>query len=161
MEPLKMIARDKGLSNDIMFLGERTDIPQLLGVLDIFVMPSIAEGLPNALLEAMAAARPVVVTSAGGMGEIIQDGVNGLVVPAGDEAALSGGLRKLVKDRSFAQALGAAARQCIEKKHSIRATARAWEDLYFALLRRKGVPVRKGQPDCLRSDKPGRRRTPA
>jgi len=141
MEPLTMMARDKGLSNDIIFLGERTDIPQLLGAMDIFVMPSIAEGLPNALLEAMAAARPVIVTCAGGMGEIIQDGVNGLVVPVGDEASLSGGLRKLVKDRSFAQALGAAARQCIENRHSIRATARSWEDLYFALLRKKGVPV--------------------
>lgn len=141
MGPLKMMAHDKGLSNDIMFLGERTDIPQLLGVMDIFVMPSIAEGLPNALLEAMAAARPVLVTCAGGMGEIIQDGVNGLVVPVGDTAALSGGLRKLMEDRSFAQALGAAARQCIENSYSIRATARAWEDLYVSLLREKGMPV--------------------
>ena len=150
MEPLKMMAHEKGLSNDIMFLGERTDIPQLLGVMDIFVMPSIAEGLPNALLEAMAAARPVIVTCAGGMGEIIQDGVNGLVVPVGDAASLSGGLRKLVMDRSFARALGAAARQCIENKYSIRATARAWEDLYVTLLRKKGVPVpeRAGQ-DCI------------
>jgi glycosyltransferase involved in cell wall biosynthesis len=138
LEPLKVMARDKGLSNDIMFLGERTDIPQLLGVIDIFVMPSIAEGLPNALLEAMAAARPVIVTCAGGMGEIIQDGVNGLVVPVGDEASLSRGLRKLAQDRSLAQALGAAARQCIENKHSIRATARIWEDLYVSLLRKKG-----------------------
>jgi glycosyltransferase involved in cell wall biosynthesis len=104
-------------------------------------MPSIAEGLPNALLEAMSAARPVIVTSAGGMGEIIQDGVNGLVVPAGDEAALSDGLRRLIKDRGFAQKLGAAARQDIEDRHSIRATARAWEDLYVSLLREKGFPV--------------------
>jgi L-malate glycosyltransferase len=141
MEPLKVMVRDKGLSNDIIFLGERTDIPQLLGVMDLFVMPSIAEGLPNALLEAMAAARPVLVTCAGGMGEIIEDGVNGLVVPVGDMASLSGGLRKLVKDSSFAQALGAAARQCIENKYSIRATARAWEDLYISLLRKKGVPA--------------------
>jgi len=141
MDPLKAMARDKGLSNDIIFLGERTDIPQLLGVMDIFVMPSIAEGLPNALLEAMAAARPVVVTSAGGMGEIIQDGVNGLVVPVGNEAALSEGLGKLVKNRSLAEALGTAARQGIENKYSIRATARAWEDLYISLLRTKGVPV--------------------
>ncbi len=136
-----MMAQEKGLSDDILFLGERTDIPQLLGVMDIFVMPSIAEGLPNALLEAMAAARPVIVTCAGGMAEIIQDGVNGLVVPVGDETALSGGIRKLLKDRSFARTLGAAARQCIENKYSIRATARAWEDLYITLLRKKGVPV--------------------
>jgi len=141
MEQLKALAYEKGLSDYIMFLGERTDIQQLLGVIDIFVMPSIAEGLPNALLEAMAAARPVIVTCAGGMGEIIQNGVNGLVVPVGDETSLLAGLRKLVKDRSFAKALGAAARQGIEDKYSIRATARAWEDLYISLLRTKGVPV--------------------
>jgi glycosyltransferase involved in cell wall biosynthesis len=141
MEPLKKMTHEKGLSNDIIFLGERTDIPQLLGVMDIFVMPSIAEGLPNALLEAMAAAKPVVVTSAGGMAEIIQNGINGLVVPVADEAALLKGLKNLVKNRSFAQALGAAARQTIEKAYSIKTTARAWEDLYVGLLRKKGMPV--------------------
>ena len=141
LEPLSNMVSEKGLKDDVVFTGERADIPQLLAAMDILVMPSIAEGLPNALLEAMAAARPVIVTSAGGMGEIIQDGINGLVVPVGDEAALLRGLVKLAKDRSFARELGAAARQGIENKYSIRATARAWEDLYITLLRKKGVPV--------------------
>jgi glycosyltransferase involved in cell wall biosynthesis len=139
--PLRAMALDRGLKDDVFFMGERTDVPQLLSAIDVFVMSSVAEGLPNSLLEAMAAARPVVVTLAGGMGEIIKDGVNGLVVPVGDPASLSQGIKSLLKDRSFAETLGAAARQYIENTYSIRATARAWEDLYVESLRNKGVPV--------------------
>lgn len=141
LEPLSTAVSEKGLKDDVVFAGERSDIPQLLAAMDIFVMPSIAEGLPNALLEAMAAGKPVLVTCAGGMGEIIQDGINGLVVSVNDPAALSEGLRKIAGDRDAAEKMGTAAREGIVKHFSISATARIWEDLYLSLLRGKGIAV--------------------
>lgn len=141
MELLRGMVHEKGLKDDVVFAGERSDIPQLLAVMDIFVMPSIAEGLPNALLEAMAAGKPVLVTCAGGMGEVIQNGINGLVVPVSDPAALSEGLRRIAGDRGSAKKMGAAAREDILEHFSIRATARSWEDLYLSLLRGKGIVV--------------------
>lgn len=139
LDTLKDRAIEKGLQGHIFFAGERRDIVDILASIDIFIIPSVAEGLPNALLEAMSMAKPVIVTKAGGMPEIIKDGTNGLVVPVGDASALDGAIRKLMGDRDMAKGMGGAAREFIEKSFSIKAVARIWQDLYLSLLQQKGV----------------------
>ena len=132
---LQDMAAEKRLQDDIIFAGERSDIPGVLSSIDIFAMSSEEEGLPNALLEAMSAARPSVVTTAGGMKEVVQDGVTGLIVPVGDPAALARAMKRLIIDKELSRAMGMAAREYIEKNFSILATARVWENLYRELLR--------------------------
>ena len=78
-----------GLSNTVLFLGRRNDVPDILACCDLFVLPSWAEGLPNSVLEAMAAGLPVVATRVGGIPEIIDDGVSGLLVAPRDSHALA------------------------------------------------------------------------
>jgi len=79
---LEAAAAALGMKERVSFLGERTDVPALIAGLDVFVLPSIAEGMSNTLLEAMAAGRPVVATSVGGNPELVEDGVTGTLVPA-------------------------------------------------------------------------------
>ena len=137
LSPLQDMAAEKGLQDDIIFAGERSDIPAILSSIDIFAMSSEYEGLPNALLEAMSAARPSVVTTAGGMKEVVQDEVTGLIVPVGDPAALSQAMKRLITDKELSRAMGIAAREYIEKNFSILATARVWESLYMELVQKK------------------------
>ena len=137
LESLQKIAVEEGLQDDIIFAGERADIPAVLSSIDIFAMSSEQEGLPNALLEAMSAAKPSVVTTAGGMKEVVQDGVTGFIVPVGDSAALARAMKKLVIDKELSKSMGKAAREYIEKNFSIQATVRVWENLYRGLVQKK------------------------
>lgn len=146
MNALNALAREMGIQDHVLFIGERRDIAHILLSMDIFVMPSEKEGLPNALLEAMAAAKPVLVTTAGGMREVVVNGVTGLVVPVADSAALSLGMKRLLEDNDSARAMGRAARAHIEKNLSIRATAHIWEDLYREMLKKKGGVAKAAWP---------------
>jgi glycosyltransferase involved in cell wall biosynthesis len=101
--------RDRlGLKGHVSFLGFRTDIPQILADSDIFVLPSLWEGMPIVLLEALAAGLPAVATDVPGVTEVLTDGETGLVVPPKDAGALARALRELLDDpalrRRFAQA---------------------------------------------------------
>jgi glycosyltransferase involved in cell wall biosynthesis len=145
LSSLQKMAVEKGLQDDIIFAGERSDIPRILSLIDIFAMSSEQEGLPNALLEAMSAARPSIVTSAGGMKEVVQDGVTGLVVPINDPVALSRAMKRLITDKESSRAMGRAAREYIEKNFSILTTARVWEDLYRELLKKESGAKRHGK----------------
>src|SRR5690606_20106659 len=86
---LESQAATAGVQDDVRFLGNRSDIPRLLAAADIFVLPSLWEGLPLAVLEAMASGLPPVVTRVGGNAEIIEDGKSGLLVPPADTQALA------------------------------------------------------------------------
>jgi glycosyltransferase involved in cell wall biosynthesis len=96
----------------------------------IFALPSHAEGLPMALLEAMAAAKPPLVTPVGGIPGLVRDGVNGLLVPPGDEAAIAAALERLLGDAGLRERLGAAARESIRRDYSIDASIARLEELY-------------------------------
>ena len=95
---LKQMAADLGIAERVTFPGVRRDVPQVLAAADIFVLSSLWEGLPLSAVEAMAAARPAVVTDVGGCGELVEDGVHGYVVPPQQPQALAGALLKLVAD---------------------------------------------------------------
>lgn len=99
-----------GLGARVRFLGFRSDIPELLANCDLVVLPSLYEGLPVSVLEAMAAGKPVVATSVDGTDEVVEDGRTGLLVPPGDARALAAAIRRLIDDDALARRLGAASR---------------------------------------------------
>lgn len=130
-------ARALGIADRVIFTGERRDIAAALSVMDVFCLPSLSEGLPNALLEAMAAGRPVVATAVGGIPGVVRDGDTGLLVEPNDAGALAAGIRRVIDDRELAQRLGRQARALVLETRSIRAAARAWESLYMEVAREK------------------------
>jgi glycosyltransferase involved in cell wall biosynthesis len=101
-----------------VFPGARRDVYDVMSAMDIFALPSLNEGIPMSLLEAMALGRPVVASAVGGIPEVIQDRVNGRLVPPGDDVALADACLELASDREFAGAIGARARQTIEDSFS-------------------------------------------
>jgi len=139
LDELKEMAKSKDVLDKIVFAGERRDIPALLSCFNIYVLPSIKEGLPNALLEAMSSGKPVVATRVGGVPEIIEHGVNGLLVPRGDPGRLAEAIKQLIDDPRKAEKLGLAARRSVVNDHSIKATARTWQALYLSFLKDKGI----------------------
>ncbi|HEX5246705.1 MAG TPA: glycosyltransferase [Gaiellaceae bacterium] len=108
---LKRIAEDEGVSDRVIFAGYRDDVAALLAGCDIVCLPSEIEGLPLALLEAMARGRPVVATAVGGTPELVVDGETGVLVPPGDVDALVRALDGLLADPALARALGEAGRR--------------------------------------------------
>jgi glycosyltransferase involved in cell wall biosynthesis len=126
--------RIMGLAEDIRFLGHRRDVPGLLAAADLFVLPSLWEGLPLVLLEAMAAGLPAVVTAVGGNPEVVEDGVSGVLVPAGDQQALAAAMLSLLHNPLRRQQMGQAARQRFDRYFSLQRFIEAHERLYGEML---------------------------
>jgi glycosyltransferase involved in cell wall biosynthesis len=122
------------LAEDIRFLGNRRDVPALLAAADLFVLPSLWEGLPLVLLEAMAAGLPAVVTAVGGNPEVVENGVSGVLVPAGDEQALAAAMLSLLNNPLRRQQMGQAARERFDRYFSLRRFIEAHENLYEQML---------------------------
>ena len=119
----------------VHFLGFRHEAAQLAGACDIAVMPSIErEGLPKAILEAMAQGLPAIVSNVGGMPELVENGVSGFVVPPRDPAALRKAVRTLAQDAALRRRFGAAARDCIAGPFHFRHTVEKTLALYRRLL---------------------------
>ncbi len=108
-EALRMRASRLGLNGRVHFLGARADVPQLLREFDIFVLPSLSEGMPNVLLEAMATGLPCVATRVGGNSEVIGSPSVGVLVPAGNPQALTSDILSLARDAARRRRLGRAA----------------------------------------------------
>jgi glycosyltransferase involved in cell wall biosynthesis len=120
--------------NHVTLLGHRTDVPQVLASLDLLVLPSLAhEGIPQIILQAQAMARAVVATTVGGIPEVIEDGVNGLLIPPRDPAALAEKIQLLLDHPDLRLRLGEAARRGIEKEHTLDAMGERLLRLYEAL----------------------------
>jgi len=124
-----------GLASRVRFLGHRRDVPALLAVADLFVLPSLYEGLPLSVLEAMAAGVPVVATAIGGTNELVSSATGTLVSPA-DPRALAEGIRALLADRDGAALRAAAARDLVRTTHSTDAMVASVSALYESLLSR-------------------------
>ena len=124
--------------NHVTLLGHRTDVPQVLASLDVLVLPSFAhEGIPQIILQAQAMGRAVVATTVGGIPEVVEDGVNGLLVPPRDPVALAEKIQLLLGDPVLRSRLGQAARQEIEKAHTLDAMGERLLGLYASLGRKK------------------------
>jgi glycosyltransferase involved in cell wall biosynthesis len=138
---LVKLARDSGIANDVLFLGMIGDTRQLLDALDLFVFPSLKEGLGVALLEAMACGLPVVATRAGGVVDIVEDGHSGLLVESRDSASIASSIAALEHDAPRRSLLGSAARMRVGENFSMDAMTNNTLDLYRTCLSR---PKRKG-----------------
>lgn len=112
-----------GLSERIHFLGNRSDVPELLAASDCFVLPSLWEGLPMALIEAMACGLPIVATEVSGSKQVMVSGETGLLVPPGDALQLTEALTRLLSDPAQAREMGTAARRRVETEFSARKQA--------------------------------------
>ena len=126
--------RRLGLEGRVVFTGFRLDVPELLSEVSVSVLPSLSEGLSNAVLESMAAGVPVVATRIGGTPEAIADGVSGLLVPPRDSAALAGAMLRILEDRELAARLGRAARRRVAEHFSLERMVSETERLYSTLL---------------------------
>jgi glycosyltransferase involved in cell wall biosynthesis len=126
------------LGDRVELLGVRSDVPDLLATADIFVLPSMAEGLPMTVIEAMACGLPVIASDVGGVSELVASNVNGLLVHARNQQALTDALRLLVTDAGLRRRMGAAGRRMAERQFDIRITARLHAELFRDLLAQKG-----------------------
>lgn len=122
------IARLK-LESKVHLLGVRRDVPRLLAASDVFVLASDREGLPIAILEAMAAARPIVATAVGNVPEVVRDGETGRLVPPGDRDAMEAALFDLLSDDEHATMLGRAAREAV-RAYDVRTMVERYETLF-------------------------------
>jgi glycosyltransferase involved in cell wall biosynthesis len=127
-----------GLERKVLFLGIRDDVPRLLAASDLFVLSSDYEGVPLSVLEAMAAGKPVVATTVGGVPELVEDGVTGFLVPPRDPKVLAQGILRLAKDADLRQRMGKAAQERALERFDISRTAREYEALYLKLLKERG-----------------------
>lgn len=136
---LEQRARDLNLSQSgrVRFLGHRDDVPRLIAASDVVVLPSRYEGLPNVVMEAMVAGKPVVATAAPGTTELVVDNETGLLVPVGQPRELCRALRRIVRDAALREALGAAGRARVQTHFSTAAMIRSYADLYEELAARK------------------------
>jgi glycosyltransferase involved in cell wall biosynthesis len=132
---LEQRTRELGLADSVSFLGVRHDLPQVFPAFDIFCLPSIREGSPQVLLAAMARGCSVVATTAGGIPEVVEEGVSALLVAPGSSAALGKALAKVAVDENLRGRLGAAARQRIQGRFDLARGVRAYEGLYRSLLK--------------------------
>lgn len=121
----------------VHLVGARSDVPRWLAAFDVFALSSKSEGLPLALIEGMAAELPVVATRVGGVADVVDDGVTGFLVPAGDPGSLEAALDSLAGDRPRARAMGSAARTRVLPRHGVERMAREYQALYQGLLARR------------------------
>jgi glycosyltransferase involved in cell wall biosynthesis len=130
-EPLLKYIDEAGLADRVSIVLNRDDIPDLLALADVFVMPSLWEGLPMALLEAMLARKAIIASATAGIPEAISDGRDGILVPPGGVDELADALRLIVGNSQRRAELGAAALLRAEKDFTVQVMAQRYERLYF------------------------------
>jgi len=145
--PLRAALEEKAkalnIGDKIIFAGIRKDIPRVYSAFDIFVLPSLLEGLPMVLLEAMAAARPILTSAVGAIPKVIQDGRQGLLMPPGDADVIKEGLLRLLGDRSFSDKLGKCALKRLEDGFSSSYMSSKYIEVY-----EESLGLRKKNRDC-------------
>lgn len=130
----------KSLVMAVNWIGPRSDIPTILAVSDIFVLPSsYAEGIPRVLLEAASMGLPLVTTHSPGCVEVVEEGVNGFLIPLHDAQALAQAILKLVQNPQLRQQFGAASQQLVINRFDLRLIANSTRELYQRLLNEKGL----------------------
>jgi len=131
---VETILAEAGVRDLAWFAGERADVVPLLQGLDCFALPSLAEGVSNTILEAMACGLPVVATHVGANGELVDDGTSGRLVPAGDSDALGQAIGGYFADATLAKRAGQASRQRVEARFSLERMIERYDDLYARML---------------------------
>lgn len=139
---LEQLVTDYNIEDSITLLGLRDDVPQLLCSSDIFVLSSLWEGLPGVIIEAMAAGLPVVATNVGGTPELVEDGINGFLVPPANPTMMADAIEKLFKmSEEGRRKMGEMGREIVKEKFTVDKMVSNHEQLYMDLLRQKGFDV--------------------
>ena len=131
---LKAMVKRRGLEERVCFAGFRSDLPQVTAQLDIACLPSFYEGMGRVALEAMAAGKPMVASAVGGLAELVQDGVTGFLVPAGDPDALASRLERLVSDSALRCKMGEEGARRVDERFSAARMIEQIHQIYQRLL---------------------------
>ncbi|MFZ5539241.1 MAG: TIGR03088 family PEP-CTERM/XrtA system glycosyltransferase [Pseudomonadota bacterium] len=136
---IESIVRAANVESLVWFAGERSDVPELMRGLDCFVLPSLAEGISNTLLEAMASGLPAIATRVGANADLMEDGLSGRLVPRADPDALAREILSYLDDPARARRHGRAGRQIVERRFSLDRMVGDYENLYMRLLAARGL----------------------
>ena len=131
---LEELVEELDVERAVRFAGARGDVPGILKALDVFVLPSISEGLPNVVLEAMAAGRPVVASNVGGVPEVVESGSNGLLFEPGDPEAMASSVLRLLDDPALAQQMGRVGETLARERFDIGVVVGRLEETFEELL---------------------------
>jgi glycosyltransferase involved in cell wall biosynthesis len=134
---LRALAVSLNIGDKCVFQPSTPDVTRTLSAIDVFVLPSLTEGLSNALMEAMACGCCVIASAVGGLPELVSDGSTGLLFPSGDKDALTARLSEIVDDAGRRQALGAAARERMCREFSLAGAVRNMQEIYETMLSRR------------------------
>lgn len=129
-QALELLVKDNGLDAAVFFAGFQEDIENWLPAFDAFALPSLTEGTPMALLEAMAVGLPVIATAVGGVPRVVIDMVNGMLVPPGNAKAISDGLKMVMDKPDLRYQIGAAGVETVAAKYNIESWCREIQNLY-------------------------------
>ncbi|RJO60145.1 glycosyltransferase family 1 protein [candidate division WS5 bacterium] len=132
---LRLKVKSLRLEEKVIFTGFRKDVREILGAIDILVVPSLREGFPMITLEAMAMAKPIIATNIDGITEQITDGINGILTPPKDSSAIAQAIIRLINDRESGRKLGLAARKRVEQEFSVEKMVAETEKVYLSLPR--------------------------
>jgi len=127
---LRDLSYSLALNQCVEFLGDRADVADLLKRIDVFVLPSLAEGVSNTLLEAMASGLPVIATAVGGTPEIVRENQNGYLVSVGDVESIAGHIVRLVNNRELRESMGRQSRSSVKKRFDWNATVARYHGIY-------------------------------
>lgn len=131
---LKNLAHELGIQNNVKFLGEVEQINAILTNVDFVVLSSLTEGLPMAVLEALAFEKPVIATSVGDIPAVVKDGQNGFLIPPGNPELFANAIIALLKDKDRMVTMGKKGRQFVQEHFDIRYTVQETKKIYFTLL---------------------------
>ena len=151
LDALHDIARGQGIERHVVFTGRRDDIPAVTAAFDVAVLPSYREAQGLTILEAMALSRPVVASNVGGIPEMIEDGVSGLLVPPRDPPALAGAIVRLLQDHQLADVLGRAGHDLVHDRFCVELMVAAVQNLYdegASAVRPREITPAAGRPSA-------------
>lgn len=138
-DKLVRIANRNGLSDSVLFTGFQLDVSEIIATFDVAVLPSFFEGMGRVLLESMAMGKPVVASRVGGIPDLVEHGVNGLLVTPGDTQELADALQKILNDKKLAQRLGKVGQKRVKEQFSADVMVQSIEKVYREFLTKKGI----------------------
>jgi glycosyltransferase involved in cell wall biosynthesis len=158
----RQLLEQAGIADRVWFAGERADVPEIMRGLDCFVLPSLAEGVSNTILEAMASGLPVVATRVGGNSELLESGMTGTLVPPANSEALAQAMLGYCNDRITARRHAKAALRVVLDRYSLTRMVSDYVNVYERALAAVGSPLPpgEGEPSDERLGSPGTRIAP-
>ena len=138
-EKLRILVGEYGLQDDVIFTGFQMDVSRAISTFDVAVLPSLFEGMGRVLLEAMAMEKPVVATRVGGIPDLVEHGINGLLVPPDDDHELAEAIKKILNDKNLAEKMGKSGRKKIKNQFSSDFMTKSIEKVYKDILTKKGI----------------------